>query len=436
MMKKLSILLALALLLGVLAACSGNDSENTEGSNDNSGGQNGEAKAPEDFEGELEIWTFFGDVEKMGAQFEEKYPNVSVNVSVFPGDQYQTKLMNAINSRTDIPDIFDLERGYMGKFINQDFVADLSAMGADELVEDYVPYVKELGVGEDGSVRAISDHSSPGAFWYHRDLAEEYLGTSDPDEVSAMVSTWDDIIELGKQVAADSNGDVQLISHFGDVFNTEKANQELWVQDDTLVIDPEWETVFNNMKQIREEGVDAKLGYFSAGWGDALNEGGVIMFANPAWAGFMVGNDDGQANGKYGLAQTPSGYYDGGTYRAVYEGSENKDLAYEFIKFIASEEWQQYNLEETGNMPALTTIYDENGDSFTHEFFGDQKILDTYKEQVMEIPAVKATENNEEISALWYDAAAEAVDNGQDYDTVLSKFKDSVKNGYPNVDVE
>ncbi|QGH33658.1 extracellular solute-binding protein [Gracilibacillus salitolerans] len=434
MKKRLNILFITLILTAVLAACS-SDADN-EGDNNGTDDKVSEDMSPEDFEGDLDIWTFFGDVELMAERFEEKYPNVNVNVEVFPGDQYQTKLMNAINSNTDVPDIFDLERSYMGKFINQEFVADLTELGADELVEDYIPYVKELGMGEDGSVRAISDHASPGAFWYHRDLAEEYLGTDDPEEVSEMVSDWDSIIELGQQVQDDSNGEVHLISHFGDVYNTEKNNPELWLEDNSLVIDDQWNEIFENMKSIRDLGIDAKLGYHSGGWGDALNEGGVIMFANPAWASFMVGNEDGEAEGKYGLAETPSGYYEGGTYRAMFNGSDNKALAYEFIKFIAGEEWQQYNLEETGNMPALQSLYEENADSFTHEFFGDQKVLETYYELLMDIPANRATENNNDISTLWYDATSEAIDKGQSYNDAMESFKASVQNNYPEIEVE
>ncbi|GIN69777.1 sugar ABC transporter substrate-binding protein [Bacillus sp. J14TS2] len=431
-MKKVSLLLLLTLLLGVLAACGGNNSEQNNQSNK----QPMEAKAPDEYKGDLNIWTFFGDVEKMAEKFEEKYPNVKVNVSVFPGDQYQTKLMNAINTKTDVPDIFDLERSYMGKFINQPFVADLSAMGIDELVEDYVPYVKELGTGEDGTIRAISDHSSPGAFWYHRDLAKKYLGTDDPNKISEMVDSWDKLIDLGKKVETESNGEVHLISHFGDVFNVDRSHQEMWVQDDKLTIDPAWEDVFNYMKAVRDEGVDAKLGYMSAGWGNALNDGGVIMFAMPAWAGFMVDNDDGAAEGKYGLAKTPQGYFEGGTYRAIYEGSEHQDLAYEFVEFIAGEEWQQYNLEETGNMPALQTVYDDNMETYKSPFFGDQPVLEIYKDLVMDIPEKKATGDEEEISTLFYDAAAEAVDNGDSYEKALTIFKEAVKNGYPNIEVK
>lgn len=442
-MKRSGILYLLMIVMFslLLVACSGGDSGTSgedSGSSEETTGDSGssEETAPEDLEGELSIWTFFGGVEDMAAAFEEEYPNVTVNVEVFPGDQYQTKLMTAIQSQTDVPDIFDLEANWMGRFINQPFVANLSEMGADDLVTDYVPYVRELGTGEDGSIRAISDHSSPGAFWYHRDLAEEYLGTQDPEEVAEMVGSWDEIIELGQQVVEESNGEVHLLSSNGDVYNVERSQQEMFVQDGQLNIDPAWEDVFNNMKTVREEEVGAKLGYFSGGWGDALNEGGVIMFALPAWAGFMIDNENGEAEGKYGLAPTPSGYYDGGTFRAMYEGSENKELAYEFIKYIASEEWQKRNLEETGNMPGLLPVYEELGDSFTHEFFGDQTILPVYQQQVEDIPAQKATENEADIQSMWYDAASAAIDNGESYDQVLEEFRASVQNAYPDIETE
>ncbi|MBM7551528.1 ABC transporter substrate-binding protein [Thalassobacillus pellis] len=419
--------------IGTLVGCSGG--EETSGGSDQE--LNNENMKPEDFKGELDIWTFFGGVEGMAKSFEEKYPNVTVNVEVFPGDQYQTKLMTAIQSRTDVPDIFDLERSYMGRFINQEFVANLSEMGKiEDRVENYVPYVKSLGEGKDGNVKAVSDHSSPGAFWYHRDLAKKYLGTDDPEKVSEMVSSWDKVIELGQKVYEESGGKVHLLSHYGDVFNVEKQHQEKWIQNGKLVIDPAWKDIFMDMKQIREKNVDAKLPYFSGGWGDALNEGGVIMFAMPAWGGFMVNNDGGQAKGKYGLAKTPSGYYEGGTFRAIYEGSDNKELAYEFIRYISGEEWQTKNLEETGNMPALKSVYEKKLDTYTHEFFGDQKILKQYYELVQDIPPHEAGEDQNAISTLFYDAASAAIDNGESYEQALERFKKLVSNGYPELEIE
>ncbi|ALS27087.1 ABC transporter substrate-binding protein [Paenibacillus sp. 32O-W] len=438
--------LAIMMVVSLLAACGGKSGDgaqdsagntNSETSGDTTGdtsaapgGETGELK------GNLVIWTFFDQVNEMAKKFEEKHPGVKVEVKMFPGDQYQTKLLTALQSGRDVPDIFDLERAYIGKFIDSPFVADLSAMGADELVQNYIPYVKELGVSADGKVRAISDHSSPGGFWYIRENAKKYLGTDDPDEISAMVDSWDKIIELGQKVYAESGGKVHLIANAGDVFDMAAYNVEPWVKDGKLNIDPKWQEYYEVQKEIRNNNVDAKLPFMSAGWGNALNDGSVVLVSMPAWAGFMVDNKDDKAVGKYGVAKTPLGFYVGGTYRAIYEKSENKELAYEFIKYIASPEWQEYNLNKTGNMPGNAEVYEKNLDTFKSPMFGDQNILKPYYEMVKAMPGLKADKYGEDILSKWRKVAGEGITNNTPYEDVVAAFKKEVKNAFPELQID
>ncbi|MBW7459168.1 extracellular solute-binding protein, partial [Paenibacillus sepulcri] len=405
-----------------------------EGTNAGTTGDNG--NAPAKLEGKLVIWTFFDQVKDMAAKFEEKNPGVTIDVQLFPGDQYQTKLLSVLQSGKGVPDIFDLERGYIGKFIDSKFLTDLSAMGAEDLLKDYIPYVQALGRSADGKVRAISDHSSPGGFWYLRDNAKKYLGTDDPDKISEMVSSWDKIIELGKKVAQDSGGKVHLIESSGDLFDLAAYNTEPWVKDGKLNIDTRWKDTYEIQKQVDAGNVDAKLPFMSAGWGNALNDGSVILTSMPAWASFMIDNKDDKAVGKFGVAKTPEGFYMGGTYRGIYEKSENKDLAYEFIKYIASPEWQEYNLGKTGNMPGNATVYEKNLDSFKSGFFGDQNILKPYYETIKQMPAVQADKYGEDILSRWRKVAGEGVTNKSSYDDVVAAFKKEVKNTFPELSVD
>jgi multiple sugar transport system substrate-binding protein len=449
-MKIISLILAVVMVFGVLAACSGsNNSTNTSNSTNTATNTNTDTpkntdtstnnETPTDtgkLEGKLTVWTFFGQVEDMGKKFMEKYPDVEVEVKVFPGDQYQTKLLTALAARQGAPDIFDLERGYIGKFINAPFAEDMSAMGAEELLKDYVPYVQELGRDNKGTIRAISDHSSPGGYVYIRENAKKYLGTDDPDEISAMVDTWDKVIELGKKIVADSNGEVHLIPSAGDLFDIEGYNMDPWTKDGALVIDPRWKDIYETQLRIRNEGVDAKLGFFSGGWGNAMNDGSVILTAMPAWAGFMISNKDDQAVGKFGVARTPSGYYMGGTYRAIFSESPNKELAYEFVKFIASPEWQEYNLGATGNTPGSMKVYEDNMETFTSKYYGDQKILKPYYELMKSIPPHRANEYDEDIFDQFKKAGTAGINNNSPYSEVIEAFKKDVGNAFRDLKVE
>ncbi|ETI67520.1 ABC transporter substrate-binding protein [Neobacillus vireti] len=430
MKKWLSILFAAVLILSLFAGCS--NSEKSTSSKD----KKSDNKTAQKVEGKLTIWTFFGQVKDMAAEFEKKYPDAKVEVKIFPGDQYQTKLLNVLQSGKGVPDIFDLERGYIDKFINSKYVVNLSDMGAEDLVKDYVPYVQALGRDAKGDVRAISDHSSPGGFWYIKENAKKYLGTDNPDEISAMVDSYDKIIELGKKVNKESNGKVHLISHFGDIYNIEAYNTKPWVKDGKLTIDPAWKENYKVQQEIFNNDVDAKLEFFSAGWGNAINDGSVVLTAMPAWASFMVDNKDDKAKDKFGVAATPKGFYMGGTYRSIYEKSENKDLAYKFIEFIAGKEWQQHNLEATGNMPGLLTVYKDNLETFKSPMFGDQNILKPYYETVKDIPGLKPDKYGEEVLSKWRKVAGQGIKDKDDINNVIEKFKKEVKNTFPELNVD
>jgi multiple sugar transport system substrate-binding protein len=447
-MRMLSMMLAIVLTISIAVGCSdqnnnaggsSNDQNTTPSANDQANepaDNNDNTSSEKKLEGKLTIWTFFGQVEDMGKKFEEKHPDVDVEVKVFPGDQYQTKLLTALQSGKDAPDIFDLERGYIGKFINSNFVTDLSAMGAEDLVKDYVPYVQELGRGNDGKLYGISDHSSPGGFWYIKENAKKWLGTDDPAEIGAMVDSWDKVIELGKKISADSGGKVHLISHFGDVSNVEAYHMDPWVVDGKLNIDSRWEEVYEVQKQIRSNNVDAKLEFFSAGWGNAINDGSVVLNALPAWAGFMIDNKDGKAVGKFGVASTPKGFYMGGTYRTIYSKSPNKELAYEFVKYIASPEWQAYNLGATGNMPGSLKVYEENLESFKASFFGEQNILKPYYAMMKEVPPLKADKYGEEVLGKWRKVSGEGLENSVSFNDVVVNFKKEVGNAFPEIKMD
>ncbi|MGZ4160110.1 MAG: ABC transporter substrate-binding protein [Neobacillus sp.] len=424
MKKWFSILFIAALVLSLFSGCSSNK--------DASGQKASNGKV----EGKLTIWTFFGQVKDMAAQFEKKYPGVQVDVKVFPGDQYQTKLLTALQSGKDVPDIFDLERGYIGKFINSKYATNLSSMGAESLVKDYVPYVQALGRDSQGNIKAISDHSSPGGFWYIKDNAKKYLGTDDPDKISEMVSSWDKIIELGKKINQESNGKVHLISHYGDVYNVEAYHAEPWVKNGKLNIDPAWKKDYALQKEIFNNNVDAKLEFFSAGWGNAINDGSVILTEMPAWASFMVDNKNDKAKDKFGVAKTPEGFYMGGTYRSIYEKSPNKDLAYKFMQYIASKEWQQHNLETTGNMPGLLTVYKDNLNTFKSPMFGDQNVLKPYYEMVKDIPAYKPDKYGEDVLGIWRKVAGQGVKDNASINDVIKNFKKEVKNTFPEINVD
>jgi len=394
----------------------------------------GEAAAATRLSGHLVIWTFFSQVQLMAQQFMQHNPGVTVDVKVFPGASYETKMRLALQTHQDAPDIFDLERSYIGKYLDSPFPVDMSAMGAEALVKDYIPYAMALGRDSNGKIRAVTDNSSPGGFWYRRDLAKTYLGVDDPAAVSKKVSNWASIIALGKQVASRSNGKVHLLAHYSDAFQISQYSMQPWVVNGKLNIDPRWNGVLDTERAIRANGVDAKLGPFSPAWGSAWNDGSVVMFGWPSWAGGIF-IDPKKGAGKWGIAAAPLPYYVGGTYRAIYTGSSNKALAYEFVKFIASPVWQNYNLKQTLNMPALRSVFTGNEASFKVPLFGSQLVLATYYSIAAGIPPRRPDKYGEDILSTFGSIVGDMIRTGQPNSAAFAALKQQVQSKYPEISV-
>lgn len=385
----------------------------------------------------LTQWTYYGGAQLAATQFEKLHPNIHITVKVFPGSDYETKLQAALATNTQVPDLFDLDMGYIGKFINTPYVADLSKMGAKALTKNMVPYVVAGGEKSNGDIGAITDTSSPGGFWYNRAAARKWLGTDNPEKVSNMVNNWNKIYHLGAKIDKKSKGKVHLLDFGGDVMAVEQYHMAPFVQNGKLVIDPKWNVALNQQRFLSRNNITAQLPTFGSGWGNALNDHSAnpaaIMFAVPSWAGFMINTKT--AKDKYGIASAPQGYYEGGRYGAIYSGSPQKKAAYEFLKFLASPQWQKWDLENTANMPSLKTVYQKYMNTYTYPWFGNQHILKMYYKISMDIPPQRQDNYNQDIISDMGSAAATMVAQNKTNQWAIDQVKAQVKAAYPEVQV-
>lgn len=383
-------------------------------------------------------WTYYGPAQLAATQFEKLHPNIHVTVKVFPGSDYETKLQAALSTNTQPPDIFDLDMGYIGKFINTPYVADLSKMGANALTKNMIPYVVAGGKMSNGDIGAVTDTSSPGGFWYNRKAAKKWLGTDDPVKVSNMVNSWSKISALGTRINKASGGKVHLLDFAGDVMAVEQYHMQNFVQNGKLVIDPKWSLALNQMRTLSKNGITAQLPTFGSGWGNALNDHSAnpaaILFAVPSWAGFMLNSKT--ANGNYGIASAPQGYYEGGRYAAMYAQSPKKQAAYQFLQYLASDAWQTWNLKNTANMPSLKTVYQKNMNRYTYPWFGNQRILQMYYKISMDVPPQTQDEYNQDIISDMGGIASTMVAQNKTNQWAFQQLKAQVKAAYPNVQVD
>lgn len=168
----------------------------------------------------LVVWTFSDELKGM---IENHYlkdnPNLGyqVEVVVVPNENYQTKLDPVLASGKNAPDVFALEAAYLKKYVDSDYTMDLSKLGFKSEEAPILKYVMDLSKNANGELKALSWQGTPGAFFYRKSLAKQYLGVSEPNEVQPLLADFDKFYETSKMVYDKSGGKVKGISSLGDI---------------------------------------------------------------------------------------------------------------------------------------------------------------------------------------------------------------------------
>ncbi len=280
--KMMSVLLTATMLAGALAGCGSKPSETvpsetvpsetTQTEKESAAGQTtpavqetAPAEAPADAEdpasvtGEFTYWTYTDSANNLVKAFNEVYPNVSIDLQVFGGDEYKTKILTALQSGQGVPDVFDLEENYMYEFLDSDIIADLSYMNIEELTKDFFDFQIASMKDSNGKFKTLSFQSSPVCFWYLRDAAEQWLGTSDPAEISAMLTDWETVIAKGEEIHEKSNGEVSLWPNITEMVKVDAFSFDPLVIDGKLVVSDDWMGLMDNMRIMYESKANAEL---------------------------------------------------------------------------------------------------------------------------------------------------------------------------------
>lgn len=436
MKKTLALLCCLAMIVSTFTACGGNTS--TETTNDSTATTEDAATAdgaatevnPEDVTGTLTYWTYTDNAYQLTEEFNKVYPNVTIDVQVFGGDEYKTKILTALQGGTDVPDIFDLEEGYVYEFLDSDVIADLSYINIEDLTANYYDYQKASMKDSKGNYKCLTFMSNPVCFWYLRDACEKWLGTSDPDEISAMITSWDDMTKLQEQVYKASNGEVSVFGTISEMTKVSAFSFDPLVQNGELVISDDWIGLIDDMREFYNSGYDPEYGSWSGEWATAWNTGKLLFRAMPSWDYFT----DWDANaGNVGLAVPFKASFEGQTCLCVYNESENKDLAGIFLSYIASDEFQIANMEVNNQVPASKTAVEAMAADFSAEDFGGQNLLATYSKILDNVAAITPDKYTRSAQNEFNSCATDGIKAGLSNDEIIANFKSVIADMYPEV---
>ncbi|WP_373231695.1 sugar ABC transporter substrate-binding protein [Cohnella sp.] len=147
-------------------------------------------------------------------KFEADHPNVKVKIIMTAADQYATKLKASITGK-NVPDVFFYDPGDLKAYVNGGVLLDITQYTENNPKIDISKvwkkgvdlYRYDGKVAGQGSIYGMPKDLGPFAMGYNKTMFEK-AGIPLPDKDKPY--TWDEFINVNKQLTLDTNGDGKL----------------------------------------------------------------------------------------------------------------------------------------------------------------------------------------------------------------------------------
>jgi multiple sugar transport system substrate-binding protein len=420
-MKRLCLVLAIALLAGALFASGSQDVTKQE---------------------ITLTMGVFGDLESAYTEvrdsdgFKQRFPKLTLEFQSSDFGGHHDRLVTQIAAGVGANDIEALEIGYIARFVREGGFTNLAAkeFKGKQAAKDLVKFGMSNATTTDGKLVALPVDIAPAVFFYRKSISDD-LGV----ELTGIAS-WDEYIEKGKQLTIDKDGDGVIdqyaLTNPNDIsmIPLNGGKGDWFKNDEPLEPAKRFKSVLQLCKQIRESGIDANFPGWSGEWINSFKEGIVVTMFSGAWLGghfknWMCPDLSGDWRVDYPPGKAYASY--GGSYIGIPEQTmvDKKIMCFEVVKyFCTSPDAQLITFKTTDAFPALVTVFDDPVMSEPVEFYGGQKVRLIFQDIGKNIPVQNVSEYDAIAVDIFNNAIKAVVDDGVPVDEAYSTAKTEIKN--------
>jgi ABC-type glycerol-3-phosphate transport system substrate-binding protein len=386
----------------------------------------------------LSLWSFTDELERPIAYFQERNPNITIELTIVPTEDYPTKLRPVLKSGEGAPDIFTGEAAFIKQFLDAGFYDNLEQAPYNVDASPLAAYTVELGRDTaTGAISALSWQVTPGGYFYRRSIAKDVFGTDDPAEIGEKVNTMEKFIETGKMLKEKG---YFLVPGTGDLQNMVMAQRSApWVVDGKLNLEDVMISYFDSAKVLYDEGLEAQIGQWSPAWFDSMKmDSKVFGHLLPTWGlHYVMKPNAPDSSGDWAVCQPPSNFYWGGTWIGVYKGSEKKEAAWAFVKMMCLDpEFGEWWATETGDVISNMPVVEKIKGTFSDEYLGGQNHYEYFAAAAKNIDGSLFSSEDANINPMFFNQVALYVNGEKSKDQAIADFKAEVSSAYPDLIVE
>lgn len=437
-MKKIFTMVLSGLLsAAMLASCGGNPG----GGNNSTGGDDKTAEG-----GEILAWQHIeSQAVSMKEEFERVFPEYTVNFEITNNQEMLKKFQTTLASGGQVPDALFLDLMDGGSVVCSDKAKDLFIdMTADPYNLDkdsLVGWVGDLYSDASGAVRGIEIGPAPSTFAVRKSMAEKYLGTTDPDEISEKLKTWDDVVELGRKIKQEGGGKEFLAANLNELVGILKQESKGLFDGTTCNMKSQWTEQFGILNTLASEDLIDTLEADGPEIPAALESDSYFMWQcamwQPMWT-FMASAPE--SAGQWILMSTPPGgkmFVGGGMPLCVPKDAKNPMGGFKYITYFrCTMDGVAFSRDNFGDVADIKEAYEDPAFHTTPQDMRDYFQCDVLEQYAKYIENTEVLELTPYDKTLWSDGvkiAFQALENGDGADQAMQAYVDELKRVYPEI---
>jgi len=313
-------------------------------------------------------------------EFNKKFPDVEVVLNFMATADHHQQLQTAVAAGSGAPDVAMIEQGWIGKFRDSSGFENLldAPYSAGAMKKDFVDYKWQIAASVDGKklIGLVWD-IGPATLFYNRTVFKDAGLPTEPADVDRLLATWDGVLKAAKAVYIPNKR--WLINSAADFYIWNYMNRDYYNDKLELQLDkPAATDALKAALTMRKNGWDANVGLWTNETYSGLGSGQYAMVVAGCWyGGFLKSWIAPKASGQWGVAHIPGKIPSsnwGGSYMAIPSQSQNKKLAWEFIKFaVATKYGQNTQFKTVDYFPGYIPAWDDPMYKEGDPYFAGQK---------------------------------------------------------------
>lgn len=340
----------------------------------------------------MAIWVWDGCISpKVLKDAVAHFTQTKLSPSVIGGD-FKQKLVTTMTSHAFLPSITGVKGEDIASFIGtkaEQFV-DLNTLGADKISSRYVSWKLKQATTKDGKLIGLPIDIGPCALFYRKDIFAKAGLASEPADVSAATSTWDDFFAAGVKLKKAVPDSYMIDDGTAPFTYTVKQGTRLFIDQNNHFIGDQ-----DHIRTAWDRAVKAlQLGivqpYADPGSTDsnaAYTNGRAAASVGAAWHYLDLVEAAPKTKGTWRVAGMPGGPANfGGSFLTIpAEGGDHK-LAFEVLTWLLSPQNEAQTWVDNGNFPAAPAAYTLPQLTAPVPFFGGQKAIEIFAPEADKIP--------------------------------------------------